>query len=212
MKCDKPELNIIPRSFSFVNPIISKRNDMIVLKGITIIKCSTTLSNEKQWLIYKLNDLNGNVESRILLKNLAVNYADLVIQPKSLEYGVYKIVYKVIMSNTSFYEQVDTFLKIEPTGLVLSSLRLMRPMYGGLIEITRGLNQTISFDPYLFTQDLDQVVVISSFKFKYSCQIIESNVVKGGSGGSGYAQIYLSDLKLNSSLKSYEECLNNLGF
>jgi hypothetical protein len=186
---------------------------MIVLLGITKIKCASTLSNEKQWLIYKLNEVTGNVESRIdLINNPTLNYADLVIQPKSLEYGVYKIVYKVIMSNTSFYEQVETFLKIEPSGLVLSSLRLMRPMYGGVIEITRGLNQTISFDPYLFTQDLDQVAVISGLKFKYSCQLVDSNVVQSGGGGSEYAQIYLSDLKLNASLKPFDKCFNSLGF
>jgi hypothetical protein len=186
---------------------------MIVLLGITKIKCASTLSNEKQWLIYKLNEVTGNVESRIdLINNPTLNYADLVIQPKSLEYGVYKIVYRVIMSNTSFYEQVDTFLKIEPTGLVLSSLRLMRPMYGGVIEVTRGLNQTILFDPYLFTQDLDQVAVISDLKFKYSCQLVDSNGVQSGVGGSGYAQIYLSDLKLNASLKPFDKCFNNLGF
>jgi hypothetical protein len=45
-------------------------------------------------------------------------------------------------------------------------------MYGGTIEITRGSNQAIQFNPYLFTYDIDGVTVITSLKFEYSCQIV----------------------------------------
>ena len=45
-------------------------------------------------------------------------------------------------------------------------------MYGGTVEITRGSNQTIQFNPYLFSYDIDGVAVITNLKFDYSCQIV----------------------------------------
>jgi hypothetical protein len=50
-------------------------------------------------------------------------------------------------------------------------------MYGGTIEITRGSNQAIQFNPYLFTYDIDGEAVITSLKFEYSCQIVNQSII-----------------------------------
>jgi hypothetical protein len=105
--------------------------------------------------------------------------------------------------------QIDTFVQIIPSGLVLSTLRLSQPMYGGRIEITRGLNQKIEFNPFLFTYDIDALAVITSLTFKYACQIIDSNIPSGYPQLPGNNQmVYLDDIKQNSSLKNLDRCFN----
>jgi hypothetical protein len=124
-----------------------------------------------------VNGMTGIDETQIYLKtNPTLTYAELVLQPQTLLYGLYRIVFTAtqILSNSTekLSNSIDTFIEIIPSGLVISSLRLSKPMYGGTIEITRGSNQSILFNPYLFTYDIDGVTVITSLKFEYSCQIV----------------------------------------
>ena len=110
-----------------------------------------------------------------------MTYAELVLQPQTLSYGLYRIVFTAtqILSNSTdkLSNSIDTFIRIVPSGLVISSLRLSKPMYGGTIEITRGSNQFIQFNPYLFTYDIDGVAVITSLKFEYLCQIVNQAII-----------------------------------
>jgi hypothetical protein len=203
-----------------LQPSIQKRNDLFSLIGITNINCGDALSNEKKWLIYEINELNGlDINQKDLLNNPTINYAQLVIQPKTLNYGLYRFVYTVTMtlssSNTNssvFFDQVSTFVKIEPSGLVLSTLSLSQGMYGGTIEISRGQQQPIAFNPYLHSYDIDSLLVITTLHFKYSCQIIDSNVESGFPQWPGTnATIYMDEMKMNSSLQSYDKCFNSSG-
>ena len=118
--------------------------------------------------------------SQIILKNNpTLNNAELILQPQTLAYGLYRFVYTVSMVTSLMIESqsVDTFIEITRTNdcLIISSLKLNRPMFGTTIEITRGFNQEIQFNPYLFTYDIDNVAVITSLSFKYACQIVEAN-------------------------------------
>ena len=124
-----------------------------------------------------VNNMTGLDDKQIYLNtNPTLTYAELVLQPQTLSYGLYRIVFKAtqIISNSTekLSNSIDTFIEIVPSGLVVSSLKLSKPMYGGTIEITRGSNQSIQFDPYLFTYDIDRTAVITSLKFEYSCQIV----------------------------------------
>jgi len=124
-----------------------------------------------------VNSMTGIDEKQIYLNtNPTLAYAELVLQPQTLSYGLYRIVFTAtqILSNSTekLSNSIDTFIEIVPSGLVVSSLRLSKPMFGGTIEITRGSNQAIQFNPYLFTYDIDGVAVITSLKFEYSCQIV----------------------------------------
>ena len=116
------------------------------------------------------------------------------------------------MANTVFSAFAFTYIRIIPSGLVLSSLRLSQPMYGGTIEITRGQNQQIQFNPYLFTYDIDNVAVKTSLKFKYSCQIIDSNIPSDYPLQPGTNQtIHLDEFKSNPSLSQLNTCFNSTG-
>ena len=72
----------------------------------------------------------------------------------------------------------------------------------------------IEFDPFLNTFDIDSVAVITSLKFKYSCQLIDSNLEMGYPSvpGSNQTIIHLDEFKTNNSLLSYLSCFNSTGF
>jgi hypothetical protein len=196
----------------FNRPKMFKQNDLIQLISITNINCPISLSNSKEWTINAVNELTGQIEKQVFIKNNpTINYADLVLQPQTLSYGVYKCVYTVTMlCNANFTSSVETFIKIVPSGLVLSTLKLSQPMFGGTIEINRGQNQQVQFDPFLFTYDIDNVAVISTLSFRYACQVIDSNIPQGYQQIPGTDQIiYLSDIKSNSSLSTYNTCFNS---
>ena len=163
-----------------------------------------------------LNQLTGIYEQQIFLTdNPTVNYAELVIQPNSLAYGLYRFVYTVKMTGTnsnSFQSQIDTFIQVIPSGLVISALKSSQPIYGGTIEITRGFDQQIQFNPFINSYDIDSIAIMTSLTFKYSCQIIDSNIQMGYPQIPGTNQmIYLDDFKLNSSLSSLNTCFDRTG-
>jgi hypothetical protein len=209
-------LDIVSRSYPYNNSKDYKKSNLIDIKSVTTINCGSYLINEKSWAIYMLNKLTGINEQQIFLTdNPTVNYADLVIQPNSLAYGLYRIVYTVKMTGSnskSLQSQIDTFIQVIPSGLVISALKSSIPMYGGTIEITRGFDQQIQFDPFINSYDIDSVAVVTSLTFKYSCQIIDSNIQMGYTQIPGTNQIiYLDDFKLNSSLSLLNSCFNQTG-
>jgi hypothetical protein len=207
-------LDIISRSYPYNNTKIYKYSDLIDIKSVTAINCGSYLINEKSWTIYMLNKLTGINEQQIFLTdNPTVNYADLVIQPNSLAYGLYRIVYTVKMTWADLQSQIDTFIQVIPSGLVISALRSSQPMYGGTIEIERGYDQEIQFNPFINSYDIDSVAIITSLTFKYSCQIIDSKIEMGYPQIPGTNQIiYLDDFKLNSSLSLLNSCFNQTSF
>ena len=205
---------------SYTQPKIQKQSDLFSLIGITIINCNATLENQKKWLIFKVDESTGldlmEITNTQIKINPTINYAQLVIQPQTLSNGLHRFVYRATMT-TSFNKsieissQIDTFIKIIPSGLVLSTLALSQPMYGGTIEIMRGWNQTIKFNPFLNTFDIDSVCVITSLSFKYACQIIDSNLEQGYPQRPGTNQtIYLDEFFSNQSLSTLLKCFNSI--
>ena len=188
---------------------------MIHLISQTNLNCTTSLSNIKKWKIFSVNELTGQIQYEVvtLKNNPTLNYAELALQPKTLSYGLYKFEYNVTMQIDSNLTSLDfTYLKIVPSGLVLSTLKLSQPMYGGTIQITRGQNQIIQFDPFLFTYDIDGIAVITSLPFKYACQIIDSNLPQGFPKLPSTSEaIDLFNLKANASLFQYLTCFNSTG-
>ena len=210
-KCQNHTISIVDASTDYLNPTIFYRNNIIQLLGLTKLNCLYSLANQKQWTIFQVSKLTGIILQQLMINNNpTVNYAELVFQPQTLYYGLYKVVFTVTMTNTNFGSSVVTFIQINPSGLVLSSLKSSQPMYGGMIQITRGEIQPIQFDPYLLTYDIDNLAVITSLSFKYACQIIQSDIPQGYPEISGKNQMtYLDDLKYNSSLGLFNTCFNS---
>ncbi len=215
-------MNIDFKATSYLQPLLKNRNDLFSLVGLTDLSCKVVLSNKKKWLIFQINEQNGlDIDQIQLLNNPTIDYAQLVIQPRTLNYGLYRFVYKVAMimpvsssdTNSSvFSSHVSTYVLIKPRGLILSTLSLSQGFYGGTIEISRGQQQPITFNPYLNSYDIDSILVITTLEFKYACQIIDSNVE------SGYPQVpgtnltlFMDEIKKNASLQIYDKCFNSSG-
>ncbi len=179
------------------------------------MNCNVTYTNVKQWTIYQTNQITGVIQTQIFLtNNPTINYAQLVLQPGTLAYGLYRIFYTVNLLDSNgalkFSSSVDTFIQVVPSGLVLSTLKTSQPMYGGTIQISRGQNQKILFDPFLFTYDVDNVAVITELTFTYACQVIDSNVPQGYPKVVGTNQtISLSSFKTSPSLLPLMTCFNS---
>ena len=196
-------------------------NEQITLIGIISLGIKSDLSvYKKQWDLNKIvkpSTINQNdQEQPILIKNNpTLTNQDLVLQPQTLDYGLYRIYFSVTFKSninmTTLY--VDTFLSIIPSGLVLSTLKLSQPMYGGTIEITRGTNQSIDFDPFLFTYDIDSKAVITSLSFKYSCQIVNDQGETIGLVNDSNTNItYLDTIKQQKSVNPmHSSCFNSTG-
>ena len=205
-------LFISPNS-NFTQPTVKKISDMFSLIGMATIICNASLSNQKQWFIYSVDPSSGSIIQQITLNaNPTLNYAELVLQPKTFLTGIYRFEFTFTMINldgTTLSSQISTYVSIIPSGLVLSTLSLSQPMYGGTIVISRGQAQSISFNPFLFTYDIDSIAIITSLTFKYACEVIDSYIEQGYPVLIGTNQtIYLSDIKKNSTLASYEKCFN----
>ena len=209
LKCQSPNLN-----FSFESPLqIFKLSSLISLPSLTSLSCSLLLENQKTWSIYKLI---GEIEIPVILaNNPTTSYADLTLQPNTLAYGLYKIVYTVSitipLTKLILTSQIFTKIQIVPSGLVVSSLKTSQAMYGGTIAISRGGNQSIEFDPFLHTYDIDGLAVITSLMFNYTCQIIQSNVQQGYPRDPVSNQIiYLADINM-ANQNQYLACFNKTG-
>jgi hypothetical protein len=182
IKCQRPTVDIVNRNSSFKTAQVYTKDTMISIVSKTKLSCINSLANLKEWSIFMVNGMTGIDETQIYLKtNPTLAYAELVLQPQTLSYGIYRIVFTATQilsySTDKLSNSIDTLIEIIPSGLVISSLRLSKPMYGGTIEITRGSSQSIQFDPYLFTYDIDGVAVITSLKFEYSCQIVYQGTI-----------------------------------
>ena len=114
--------------------------------------------------------------------------------------------------STGESSQVDTYVRIVPSGLIISSLSLIQPIYGGTIEITRGWNQSIAFNPFLNSFDVDSLCVITTLSFKYACQTIDSNSPNGYPHSiANNATLYLDEFKASPSLTPLLQCFNSIG-
>jgi hypothetical protein len=182
------------------------------LIGNVIINCNITLSHLKKWVIYKVNEKTGQISKKIKYTHPSISSSELIVNSKSLPYGLYRFDFTV--KKDCLYSEIDTYVKIVPSGLMISSLSQMTGMYGELIQITRGEYQEIKFNPFLHTYDLDNLAVITSLTFKYACQLIDANIEQGYPKlvTQSNELIYLDDFKFNASIdQSILQCFNSTG-
>ena len=110
-------------------------------------------------------------------------------------------------SNYSFRSETDTFIRIVASGLMISALHSSQPsQYGGLVEISKGVNQTIRFDPLLNSYDVDSIVQMTSLSFKYYCQLIENGAESGYPTDNSGDKVDLFMIKSNYTIKANQTC------
>ena len=178
LPCAPPLLSIEERAENFFLPKKIARTKMIILLAESILRCNLTLSNEKKWQLFLVNEVNGRHISQIdLSNNPTVKNSEIVIRPNTLRYGLYKFVFVVRMVGSNllgrrFESSIDTYLRVVPTGIVVWGLK------GGAAERRLGMNQQLKFSPVEFSFDQDALVSISSLKFKFYCTVVDSGIAR----------------------------------
>ena len=203
-QCENPSLAIENGAPLFYKPVEFKRNELISFVGIVTINCNTSLENTKKWTIFEIDPVTDQSLKEITLPlNPTVDYAELVIQPNTLKYGLYKIVFRVIMGSVKplvFEDQIETFAKIVPSGVIVSALKLSQLSVSGTLEINKGTSQDIEFDPFLSSYDIDGLADMLHLQYKYYCQVVDSGVARGFPLLSVDNKIDLAMLKSDASL------------
>ena len=155
----------------------------------------------------QVNELDGGILKQIgLSSNPTASNNEFVIQQNILDYGIYKITFRVAMTgsniNNLFVSELSTFIKIIPTGINVLSLKQNK-------QISFGTNQSLTFDPVSSSTDYDSIANISSLKFYFYCSVVDNGVSKGYPTLSVNKNIDLETLK---SVTSYPMSNNNTCF
>lgn len=165
-------LNIEDRYEDINNPLIIQRSDIIRLNGIN--ECLNSSSDLKIWKLYQI-DSNGTILKTFGLENITNtwNKSDLVIQPNTLDYGLYKFIFEVtqydnITAKIGNSSQIETYIKIVQTDLGIFGLP------GGMSQVSIGSAQSIHLNPANYSLDYDFNSNLNKLKFNFSCRAIDS--------------------------------------
>ena len=217
LDCQNPTVAIDKTSAYFYEPTVYSRNELFSLKGRATIKCNISLENSKHWSVFRVDPSTGKDQTSLGLNdNPTVDYGELVVQPSVLDYGLYRFNFKVTMLNTKnalFESEQDSFVSIVPSGIYLSSLAASKIPDGGTYEMTKGTQQDIQFNPFIYSYDVDSMVDIATLNFKYYCQVIEFGVETGYPKLSLSQNVDLSLYKTRSDLAMSENltCFDSAG-
>ena len=130
---------------------------------------SSSLSNQKIWSVFAVDRSTGVALYEVDLGTNPSKYcAELVLEPNTLSYGLFKLVFGVKLADMSTPIESFTYVEIVPSGLVLSAFE------NAVNEITFGLNQTIELRPVLYSIDLDALVEMSKLRFYFYCRTVDS--------------------------------------
>lgn len=161
--CSKPTIQI-QSSFTQKNPLKVYRSNMFSIQTESFFACNQAYSVAYEWSLNYV-DLNKSID---LTNNPTFQSSELVIQPLSLNYGMYFILVQVnfSLSLNSFSLNDWTYVEIIPTGLIVNS------MQNSASYILIGSQQMLTLDPATFTIDLDYLVSSSSLSFRFFCDKI----------------------------------------
>lgn len=148
--------------------------------------------------IYTASQTTGTQQSKVTItNNPTVNYDQLVLQPATLSYNLYKVMFQATMTYNSIYTSTAySYIKIQPSGLVV--LAVYGAVGGGTYQMAMGYSQTLTLDPRSYSYDLDSIANMNSLNFTFYCQVIDNGVAYG------YPAVYYNnDLDLYSLKTSY---------
>ena len=119
--------------------------------------------------------LDENDELKILKEfqlseNSTVFKSELSFKRNTLEYGIYKLTYDVLLyanvnsKMKTFKFSVKIFIRIISSGIVVFGLE------NGLDSKLIGSQQSILFMPSVYSFDIDSLVMPSQLEYKYYCR------------------------------------------
>lgn len=70
----------------------------------------------------------------------------------------------------AFQSLVETYIRIDPNGFIVNSFN------NQLSQITVGTNQSLVFEPSLYSYDLDTSSIASNASFKFYCTVVDNGI------------------------------------
>ena len=167
--CSAPNV-IIEQQYLKQNPKQIFRSKLLNFATKTYFSCNETYIQTYKWFINRI-DLSP-ILSMDISSNPSSYSSELVIQSNTLDYGMYEIQFQVdiTMEDVIFNSTMaKTYVQIIPSGLVVY------PFKNGVSNIKIGSQQSLILNPILNSFDFDNLVDISSLKFKFYCKTIHLN-------------------------------------
>jgi hypothetical protein len=153
--CSVPIIN-----FDIYNPIMRwsrqvKRSEAFSVSAQTIINCSNSLNNTKQWNILQCDTTTQQCSSTAYLRQLVSQLSssmtsEIYIQSQQLPLGTYLFNYTVTMNSyTAFSAFGYTYVTVIASDIQVNLLA------NGTSIITSGVTQSILFQPGVYSIDPD---------------------------------------------------------
>ncbi|CAF1033074.1 unnamed protein product, partial [Brachionus calyciflorus] len=163
-------------SSEFLNESYPKdllRNQQINVSAIIKSECINNYTLTYQWRILKLNSSGNDTEIQIPY-NPSLKSLNLKIPKDTLFYGIYKLRLEANLTvdtgyikniTNVFSNEIDALVRILPSGMDIFSLE------NYLDSIKIGQNQSLEFQPALYSYDYDQIAKYDSVKFNFYCYV-----------------------------------------
>ena len=186
--CAPPEVTIPLNSTIGTTPLSYKMSESISVETLAKVNCSGILSTKKTWQINKavVNASNLHEILTILdIENVAPDTkskAELIIPPRALPYGVYKLLFYSRMWDESFEDPMwtrklpfernaFTYIEVVPSELVAKIIDANADL------VTRGKGQTLALDPYLYSYDPDfPLLQDEGLEFRWFCRMMTDSL------------------------------------
>lgn len=148
------------------------RSSLFSVVGITNFICGLSFTSQTSWQVSEVNSLNSTIRTLDLSTNPTASTSEIVFSKGVLSYGLYRFTMTVSVTYTwratltTVASQVETYIRINPTGLAVFGLP------NGVGEMTYGSAQKIDVNPGLYSIDFDSVVNPASLTYNVYCRII----------------------------------------
>lgn len=180
--CSPPEVWIPVNSTVGTTPLQFKMSESIAIETTAKVNCSGIMNTLKTWEINKaiVNASNLHEDlTPLTIDDIAPdtkNQAELIIPPRALTYGVYKLKFYSRMWDESFEDPMwtrnlpfernaFTYIEVIPSPLVVKLVDANADL------ITRGKGQTLALDPYLYSFDPDYPLLQDQgLEFRWFCR------------------------------------------
>ena len=136
---------------------------------------------------------------------MTMDKAELIIPARTLEYGIYKLVFNSRMWDDSiadpnwtrklpFFNSAATYIKIKKSPLKGMMVK------GGVSFITRGVGQSVTLEPYLYAEDPDYPdETYNGMEFRWYCRQTSETLPTVTVDGEEILQYDSKSLGLNKS-------------
>lgn len=154
--CSQPKVSVKDLKPVFYYPQEVKRSSMVRAVGVTDIYCTTTLDNIKKWTVYNIDENTGEDLQEIDVSSLpSHSTAELALPPLFLDYGSYRLNYRLEMISTGFVKNENFTATVDHYVRIIKSDLIAVVYSGGVSKIQRGYAKMITIEPELYSFDPD---------------------------------------------------------